>query len=339
LALITTPAIDCNGVILAQVVLSTEEQAYTFSALVKEAAIELGFTSFKASLISLAVSEITINAIRYANGATAEIKKTENNKGLSIQIEDSGPGIDDIDLAMTSGYSTYHSLGLGLGAAKSAVDDMTLNTSTSGTIICLTSYLPISIDSIDIGIVSFPKVNRYYNRNGYCIKPYHGESLLAVVCNCLENKKHLQAALLLATTFIKENYALPLKVLIKQCHLLLQKNHYSQGMDMGILRITPNKVESIVIGNITIKPLLPASKSINQLSGRLGIEIPEKLTTTVIESTSQFCFALHSNGIKSTELPNYHPLELYSRPHAEEIFDAFAIADDDATIMVVKSNG
>jgi len=328
-----------NNAILFQCTLVNEENAYNFSALVKEAAKTLGFSSFKSSLIALGASEIAINAIRYANGAIAYVEKTSNNKGLSVHIQDTGPGIDNLSQAMTQGYSTYNSLGLGLDAAKRASDDMYIDTGSSGTVIRLTSYLPISNTKIDIGSVSFPQVNKYYNHNGYCIKKYHGESILASVFNSLEEENKLQAVLLLVSTFIKENYALPLKVLIKQIHMLLLENDFTKGMDMGMLRITPQEIESIVVGNITIKSLSSIHSNTDQLAGSLGKVLPKSLTTTTQENNSYLCYALHSTGIKNTELPDTKIKDSYAIKHAEDIFDAHAIADDDATILVVKSYG
>lgn len=216
---------------------------------------------------------------------------------------------------------------------------MTLDSRPTGKVVGLTCYLPITKESIDVATVSFPKVNQYYNRNGYCVKHYHGESLLITISNSYEAIKNVQNALLLMNAFIKESYALPLKILIEQSHQLLQENHYSKGMDMGILRIIPDKIESIVIGNVVIKPLLPDSKIMSQNNGRLGCNIPKALNAIVLKRAEKFSFALHFNGIKHTKLTQYHPLELSSNAHAEKLFDTYAVADEDPTIIVVKSYG
>ncbi|WP_033081861.1 ATP-binding protein [Colwellia psychrerythraea] len=317
--------------------LSTEEQAYSFSAQVKQASINLGFDSFQSSLISLAVSEITINAVRYANGAKIHVYKTTNQKGLSILVEDTGPGIKNIKQAMASGYSTHNSLGLGLAAAKRTVDKMVINTSSKGTAITLTSYLPIPREVIDIGSVSFPKMGEYYKRDNFCIKTYQGECILIALFDSYETKTNVQAALLLINTFINEHYDLPLKELVIGCHRLLKGANYTRSMDMGLLRITPSSAESLIVGNISITTLLPTSNPIQKLSGGLGSNFPPSLIITHIKLSSPFCFALHSNGIDSVSLPKIDTLALNSKKHAEHIFDNHARADDDATIIVIKS--
>jgi len=333
----TTSLSKHDEVILPSLFLSTEEQAYSFSAQVKQASINLGFDSFQSSLISLAVSEITINAVRYANGAKVHVYKTVNKKGLSILVEDTGPGIQNIEQAMISGYSSHNSLGLGLAAAKRTVDEMVIKTSSMGTAITLTSYLPIPREVIDIGSVSFPKVGEYYKRDNFCIKTYQGECVLVALFDSYETKTNVQAALLLIDTFINEYYALPLKELIIGCQRLLKGDNYTRGMDMGLLRITPNSAEALIVGNISITALLPTSNSIQQQSGGVGAKLPSNLQITNIKLSSPFCFALHSNGIDRVASPQIDTLALCSQKHAEHIFDNHARADDDATIIVIKS--
>ena len=58
-----------------------------------------------------------INMVIHAGGGTATVKVFENY--IEIILEDHGPGIKDIDLAMQEGYSTatetIRSLGFGAG--------------------------------------------------------------------------------------------------------------------------------------------------------------------------------------------------------------------------------
>mgnify|MGYP006140044449 CR=1 FL=1 len=47
--------------------------------------------------------------------------------GIQVVASDSGPGIDNKDLAMRDGYSTKNSLGLGLPGARRLMDDFALD--------------------------------------------------------------------------------------------------------------------------------------------------------------------------------------------------------------------
>jgi signal transduction histidine kinase len=47
-------------------------------------------------------------------------------RGLRLTFEDHGPGIADVERAMTDGYTTAGGLGLGLGGTKRLVDEFDL---------------------------------------------------------------------------------------------------------------------------------------------------------------------------------------------------------------------
>lgn len=319
--------------------LTTQEQAYSFSTQVKEAALSMGFDSFQSGLFSVAVSEITINAVRYANGAQAYISTTENGKGLHIEVEDQGPGIADLDQAMQAGYSSFNSLGLGLRAAQRAVDELQITTSVNGTKVCLTSYLPISNDVIDIGSVSFPKVGEAVNGDGYCICQYHGESVLLALYECHEEKTELQAALLMIKTFIKGNLEQPLDVLAERFHHFLQQKNYRKGVEMALLRITPVETQSLIIGDLTICSIFNDAHQMSPYPGKFGVNMPVNYEVRKSITTHKYCFAIHTNGLKNITLNTNEIADLTATKYAEQLFDKHAIAEDDATIIMVKACG
>ena len=67
--------------------------------------------------ISIAMYEGEINMVIHAGGGTAEVHVHEDH--IEIVLDDTGPGIKDIDLAMQEGYSTasdtIRALGFGAG--------------------------------------------------------------------------------------------------------------------------------------------------------------------------------------------------------------------------------
>ena len=77
---------------------------------------ELGFSLVDQTKMITAASELARNAIDYGGGGTVRIQRLEqgSRRGLRLTFEDQGPGIADIDLAMTDGYSSGGGLGLGL---------------------------------------------------------------------------------------------------------------------------------------------------------------------------------------------------------------------------------
>ena len=67
--------------------------------------------------VSIAMYEGEINMAIHANGGTADVIVSENS--ITIILADTGPGIENIQLAMQEGYSTakdnVRSLGFGAG--------------------------------------------------------------------------------------------------------------------------------------------------------------------------------------------------------------------------------
>jgi anti-sigma regulatory factor (Ser/Thr protein kinase) len=55
---------------------------------------------------------------------------------------DSGPGIPDVEQALTDGYSTYDGLGLGLPGARRLMDELTVASEAGrGTTVTMTKWL------------------------------------------------------------------------------------------------------------------------------------------------------------------------------------------------------
>ena len=98
-------------------------------------AVHAGFDRHEAEAILLAVSELATNLVRYAPGGEVAVSIVSEAKvvGILIQSRDTGPGIIDVDLALSDGYSTSGGLGSGLPAVRRLMDDFTIATSPSGT--------------------------------------------------------------------------------------------------------------------------------------------------------------------------------------------------------------
>ena len=94
----------------------------------RQLAQQLGFASTDQTLIATAISEVARNIVVYANEGEIVLSRAEESGRVGIQVVaiDSGPGIDNKDLAMRDGYSTKNSLGLGLPGARRLMDDFAL---------------------------------------------------------------------------------------------------------------------------------------------------------------------------------------------------------------------
>jgi serine/threonine-protein kinase RsbT len=89
-------------------------------------AAELGFSSGELALIATAISELARNIISYAGRGEIVLRLVEERgrRGIVVVAQDRGPGIADVGLALQDGYSTNHSLGLGLPGAGRLMDEL-----------------------------------------------------------------------------------------------------------------------------------------------------------------------------------------------------------------------
>ena len=99
------------------------------SVQVKKNLRQLGLDSEIIRRVSIAMYEGEINMVIHAGGGTAEVIVTEEY--IEIILNDSGPGIKDIEQAMQAGFSTasetIRSLGFGAGMG---LPNMKKNTDT-----------------------------------------------------------------------------------------------------------------------------------------------------------------------------------------------------------------
>ncbi len=74
--------------------------------------------------ITTAVSELFRNMYHYADGGEVWVDEGEvdGRNALIITCKDSGPGIEDLTLAMTDGYTSGQGMGYGMPGAKRLVD-------------------------------------------------------------------------------------------------------------------------------------------------------------------------------------------------------------------------
>ncbi len=86
---------------------------------------ELGFSLVDQTKMITAASELARNLLDYGGGGTVrfEVLHEVVKRGLRLTFEDQGPGIADLDQAMTDGYTTGRGMGLGLGGAKRLVQE------------------------------------------------------------------------------------------------------------------------------------------------------------------------------------------------------------------------
>ena len=105
----------------------------------REIARELGFGSADQTRLATAISELTRNVIQYAGTGLCTITDKSDKSTISIMVtvEDTGPGIPDVDQALEQGYTTGGGLGAGLPGTKRLVQEFDIDSAPGHTVITI----------------------------------------------------------------------------------------------------------------------------------------------------------------------------------------------------------
>jgi len=103
---------------------------------------ELQFSLVDQTKMVTAASELARNALRYAGGGTLQWELLEAPRtGLRLTFSDQGPGIENLELALTDGWTSGQGLGMGLTGARRLVHDFDIHSQVGvGTRVTVTRW-------------------------------------------------------------------------------------------------------------------------------------------------------------------------------------------------------
>jgi serine/threonine-protein kinase RsbT len=104
---------------------------------------EIGMSVMRETALRTAATELLSNMIRYGGGGRMIVEQLEHEglRGIRATFEDEGPGIKDVEAALSKGFSTGKSLGHGLFGCRNLVDSFDLQTTLGkGTRVVITQW-------------------------------------------------------------------------------------------------------------------------------------------------------------------------------------------------------
>jgi serine/threonine-protein kinase RsbT len=122
---------------------TSDQDVVRVRQLVRTVAVSVKLSLVDQTKLVTAASELARNTLVYGGGGTVEVSRVDNGRraGIRILFADDGPGIADVNLALTDGYTTGGGLGLGLSGARRLVDEFAIDTAIGeGTRITVTKW-------------------------------------------------------------------------------------------------------------------------------------------------------------------------------------------------------
>jgi serine/threonine-protein kinase RsbT len=109
--------------------LRSEHDIVLARQLVRRMAQTLQFSLVDQTKIVTAASELARNALIYGGGGDMQWQLLNEGArhGLKLTFSDQGPGIANLELAMSDGWTSGHGLGMGLSGARRLVNEFEIH--------------------------------------------------------------------------------------------------------------------------------------------------------------------------------------------------------------------
>lgn len=313
------------------------------SSVADQLAESLGFDEQERAEVILVVRELATNIVRHAGAGEVSLLAVDGV--LRVEATDRGPGIADIDEALTDGFSTAGSLGYGLGTVNRLMDDMTI-TSRRGegtTVVARRAPRREEPDAgpcpYDVGVATAPKPGLEENGDAFVVST-RGHRLLVAVIDGVGHGGLAHVASSTARRYVEGHVDQPLEAVMRGTARALRG---TRGAVMALARVDwrAGTLDFCSIGNIEARlegGARPESFIVRR--GILGVNAPEPRATTQ-PFDPRATLVLFSDGVATHWEPGAAG-QLLAVPAAEAaagILGRYARGTDDATVIVVKGPG
>ena len=307
-------------------------------------AAELGFPAQTGESLALVASELATNLLKHAQGGVLVLTPVSEpgRQGLQIETLDDGPGIADLNEALTDGFSTTGSCGYGLGSVNRLMDELDIQSRRGqGAHVTCRKWRRDDAPSpsacpLDIGVASRPKPGMDLNGDSFVVKRWAASALVGVI-DGLGHGEPAHRAARAARDYVENHFDQPLvRIFTGTGHAC----RGTRGCVMARARIDwgQGRLEFASVGNIEARVLCRHGPlNFNIRRGVVGMNAPEPKVTGH-DWASDNLLLLHSDGLLShwrwEDFPGL--TRLPASQMALHLLRALAREGDDATALVVK---
>lgn len=305
----------------------------------------IGFGPLECEQLALATAELASNLVRHAGGGAITLSplSAAGRRGIQIESQDHGPGIADVELAMTDGYSTAGGLGHGLGTVNRLMDELEFHQRpTSGMRILCQRWLRPSTEHVsnrrlECGAATRACRRAPENGDAIVIQQWQEGALLGVI-DGLGHGGLAQRAAHAARHYLEEHFDQPLPNLFRGVGRTCRATR-GVVMALGRFDLCRQTVTLASIGNVEIR-LVGGPAPVHAIARR-GILGLHTLEPFVAEHpwTAANLLIMHSDGLESRWKWNEFA-DLAPEPAAviaRRLLVKLGKIEDDATVVVARN--
>jgi anti-sigma regulatory factor (Ser/Thr protein kinase) len=309
---------------------------------------DMGFDETRAGQLAIIITETATNIVKHGVAGKLFIGPAQTHvAGIDVIAFDTGPGINDIDLALRDGVSTAGTAGNGLGALVRLSDEFDIySMRDKGAVFFMRllreapdemlGYRP-DVAPLQVGALSLPLAGEEETGDGWAVAiDEHGANLMGV-----DGLGHgpiaAEAALAAITSLEKSPSAEPARV-VDNAHNVMRA---TRGAALAAARIdfARDEVRFAGIGNIgaCVYDDEGVRRQLVSHNGIVGNNMRKVQEFTVPCAPGSLCI-LHSDGLSTQwSLETYPGLQArHPALIASVLMRDFARARDDAMVLVVR---
>lgn len=313
---------------------------------VRELAVVIGFDARGCEEAALVAGELAANLVRHAGGGCLMLAPlaVAGRRGLQIESVDQGPGIANIDEALTDGFSTAGSLGNGLGAVNRLMDEFEISSRLGrGTRILCRKWVRSDQPGrwpcpLDIGVATRPKPGYDQNGDDYVITQGAGSTLVGVI-DGLGHGEPAHLAAVAARQFVLSHSDQPLDLIFRGAGFACRG---TRGCVMALARFDGErgKMTFASVGNIEARVIgSPVPCPFVVYRGVIGLNAPAPRVTEQ-DWNPESILVLFSDGL-TTHWCGSDFFDQSDQPAeriAQDMLRRLAKPNDDATLLIVKKS-
>ena len=305
----------------------------------------LAFSRAECDQIAIVVSELATNLIRHGGGGVVRVSSARDGErmGIRIDAEDHGPGIRDLEQALTDGHSTVGGLGLGLGTVNRLMDDLSVSSPPGGgtRVTCWRWVRPRRQEpfprALNIGVATRPRRGDLKNGDAFVVKCWPHHALIGVI-DGLGHGEPAQRAAQVARLFVEDHFDQSLDSLFRGVGRACRA---TRGVVMALARFALDEATFSLasVGNVEARILSSEDRrNFVVRRGIVGVNAPNPVVTAHPWGPDAI-LVLHSDGLHSHW--SWHDISptiwQVPRDAAQHLLQAQGKDEDDATVVVVRN--